>query len=64
MKEPTWMEARRYDPRPHPHMNLARACVKQGRVQEAVTEPRHVLEIEHSDVAARREFHHLLALLN
>ncbi len=58
------MEARRYDPRPHPSMNLARARVKQGRVQEAVTEPRHVLEIESSYVATRREFHHMLALLN
>ena len=58
------MEAPRYEPRHYPHMNLARVYMKQGKVQEAVEELKRALEIEPKYVAARRELHRLLGMLN
>jgi Tfp pilus assembly protein PilF len=58
------MVAPRYEPRHYPHMNLARVYVKQGKVVEAVGELKRALEIEPNYVAARREFHRLLGMLN
>lgn len=58
------MEAPRYEPRHFPHMNLARVYMKQGKVQEAVEALKRALEIEPKYVAARRELHRLLGMLN
>ncbi|HSD51525.1 MAG TPA: tetratricopeptide repeat protein [Candidatus Methylomirabilis sp.] len=58
------MEAPRYDPRHYPHMNLARVYLKQGKVLEAVEALKRALEIEPKYVAARRELHRLLGMLN
>jgi Tfp pilus assembly protein PilF len=58
------MEAPRYEPRHYPHMNLARVYMKQGKVQEAVEELKRALKIEPKYVAARRELHRLLGMLN
>jgi len=38
--------------------------VKQGKVPEAVGELKRAIEIEPNYVAARREFHRLLGMLN
>jgi Tfp pilus assembly protein PilF len=58
------MEAKRYEPRHYPHMNLGRVYVKQGKVHEAVGELKRALEIEPNYVSARRELHRLLGMLN
>ena len=58
------MEAPRYEPRHYPHMNLARVYMKQAKVQEALEELKRALAIEPKYVAARRELHRLLGMLN
>lgn len=58
------MLAKRYEPRHYPHMNLGRVYAKQGNVQDAIAELKRALEIEPSYLAARRELHRLLGLLN
>lgn len=58
------MRAKRYEPRHYPHMNLGRVYAKQGKVQEAIAELKRALEIEPGYLAARRELHRLLGLLN
>ena len=75
MKDPTWleeaipwlrkaMEAKRYEPRHYPYINLARVYVKPGKLQEAVAELTRALDIEPTYVAARKELHRLLGVLN
>ncbi|HSB71237.1 MAG TPA: tetratricopeptide repeat protein [Candidatus Methylomirabilis sp.] len=58
------MVARRYEPRHYPHMNLGRVYAKQGKLSEAIAELRRALEIEPEYVAARRELHRILGMLN
>ena len=58
------MEAKRYEPRHYPYINLARVYVKQGKLQEAVAELKRALDIEPTYVAARKELHRLLGVLN
>lgn len=58
------MAAKRYEPRHYPHMNLGRLYAKQGKLSEAVAELRRALEIEPEYLAARRELHRILGMLN
>ena len=51
-------------PAPAPGTRVAKNTVKQGKVPEAVGELKRALEIEPNYVAARREFHRLLGMLN
>jgi tetratricopeptide (TPR) repeat protein len=58
------MEARRYEPRHYPHVNLARVYAHQGKVHEAIEELRRALAIEPGYRPARTELHRLVGLLN
>ncbi len=58
------MQAKRYEPRHFPHFNLSRVYVKQGRIQEAISEIKRALELEPEYRLARRELHRLLGMLN
>jgi tetratricopeptide (TPR) repeat protein len=58
------MQARRYEPRHYPHVNLARVYARLGRVDDAIAELRHALALVPGYVPARRELHRLLGLLN
>lgn len=58
------MEARRYEPRHYPHINLARVYAKMGKVHEAIAEIRKALTLESDHVGARRELHRLIGMLN
>ena len=58
------IQARRYEPRHYPHVNLARVYVRQGRVDAAIAELRRALTIAPQYRPARAELHRLLGLLN
>ena len=58
------MTAKRYEPRHYPRFNLSRVYVKQGKIQEAISEIKAALELEPGYVLARKELHRLLGMLN
>ena len=58
------MQAKRYEPRHYPHINLARVYAKMGKIEEAITEIRNALKFEADHVGARRELHRLIGMLN
>jgi len=58
------MQAKRYEPRHYPHINLGRVYAKMGKIEEAVTEVRKALKFEPDHVGARRELHRLIGMLN
>ena len=63
-----WLErakrAPRYEPRHFPYVNLATVYARRHKVHEAIRELQHALAIEPRHVAARRELHRLIGLLN
>jgi tetratricopeptide (TPR) repeat protein len=63
-----WLErakqAPRYEPRHFPYFNLARIYVSQHKVREAIRELEVAVRLEPGYVAARRELHRLLGMLN
>ena len=63
-----WLEkakqARRYEPRQFPFMNLARIYVKQGRWWDALREFEGAVRVAPADPEARRALHGLRARLN
>ena len=58
------IQAKRYEPRHYPHVNLARVYVKQRKIQEAIRELERALALEPGYRPARTELHRLLGLLN
>ena len=58
------MEAKRYEPRHYPHVNLSRIYVRKGKIQEAIVELKKALEIDPNHLGARRELHRLIGMLN
>jgi Tfp pilus assembly protein PilF len=60
------MEAKRYEPRHYPHINLSRvyAKMKMGKTHEAIAEVRKALKMEPDHQGARRELHRLIGMLN
>ena len=63
-----WLEratqAKRYEPRQFPHINLARIHVMRHDIPAAVRELRAAVAIEPAHASTRRELHRLLGLLN
>ena len=63
-----WLEkakdAKRYEPRHFPHMNLGRIYVKQGKWSDALRELGTATRVAPRDAAARRALHELLGRLN
>jgi Tfp pilus assembly protein PilF len=58
------IEAKRYEPRHYPHINLARLYSRKGQVQEAIAEIRKALTFDSDHLGARRELHRLIGMLN
>lgn len=58
------MEAKRYEPRHYPHINLARVYAKRGKIPDAITEIRKALNFDSDHLGARRELHRLIGMLN
>lgn len=58
------IEAKRYEPRHYPHINLARLYSKKGQIDEAIGEIRRALKFEPDHLGARRELHRLIGMLN
>jgi len=58
------MQAKRYEPRHYPHINMARVCAKRGKIDEAIAELRKALQLEANHLGARRELHRLIGMLN
>jgi Tfp pilus assembly protein PilF len=58
------MQAKRYEPRHYPHINMARVCAKKGKIDEAVAELRKALRFDANHLGARRELHRLIGMLN
>lgn len=58
------MQAKRYEPRHYPHINMARACAKRGKIDEAIAELRKALQFDANHLGARRELHRLIGMLN
>jgi len=63
-----WLErakqAKRYEPRQFPYMNLARIHVKQGRWWDALREFEEAVRLAPGDAELRRALHSLRARLN
>jgi tetratricopeptide (TPR) repeat protein len=63
-----WLEkakqARRYEPRQFPFMNLGRIYLKQGRWWEALREFDGAVRVAPDDPSARKALHHLLGRMN
>jgi tetratricopeptide (TPR) repeat protein len=63
-----WLErakqAKRYEPRQFPHMNLARIRMKQGRWWDALREFEEAVRLAPGDADLRRALHSLRARLN
>ena len=63
-----WLEkakqAKRYEPRQFPYMNLARIYVKQSRWWEALREFEAAVRLAQGDAGLRRALHSLRARLN
>jgi tetratricopeptide (TPR) repeat protein len=57
-------QAKRYEPRQFPYINLGQIYVKQGRWQLALREFEEAVRIAPADVSARKALHSLLARLN
>jgi tetratricopeptide (TPR) repeat protein len=57
-------EARRYEPRHFPYMNLGRVYVKQGKWWRALRELESAVRVAPADAAARRALHELRGRLN
>lgn len=57
-------EARRYEPRQFPYMNLARIYVKRGRWWDALREFEEAVRLAPDDAELRRSLHSLRARLN
>ncbi len=57
-------EAKRYEPRHYPHINLGRLYARKGKIEEAIAGIRSALKIEPDHVGARRELHRLIGMLN
>jgi Tfp pilus assembly protein PilF len=64
----SWLErakqAKRYEPRQFPYMNLARIRVKQGRWWDALHEFEQAVRLAPGDADLRRALHSLRARLN
>ena len=64
----TWLErakqAKRYEPRQFPYMNLARIHVKQGRWWDALREFEEAVRLAPGDADLRRALHSLRGRLN
>jgi len=58
------MQAKRYEPRHYPHINMARVCAKKGKIDEAIAELRKALQFDPNHLGARRELHRLIGMLN
>jgi len=58
------MQAKRYEPRHYPHINMARVCAKKGKIDEAIAELRKALQLDANHLGARRELHRLIGMLN
>jgi len=58
------MQAKRYEPRHYPHINMARVCAKRGKIDEAIAELRKALQFDANHLGARRELHRLIGMLN
>jgi Tfp pilus assembly protein PilF len=58
------MQAKRYEPRHYPHINLARVYAKKGKIREAIAELRRALTFESDHLGARRELHRLIGMMN
>lgn len=58
------MQAKRYEPRHYPHINMARVCAKKGKIAEAIAELRKALQFDANHLGARRELHRLIGMLN
>ncbi|MFQ5881823.1 MAG: tetratricopeptide repeat protein [Candidatus Methylomirabilales bacterium] len=58
------MEAKRYEPRHYPYVNLSRVYARKGKIHEAIAELRKALAIDANHVGARRELHRLIGMLN
>jgi len=58
------MQAKRYEPRHYPHINMARVCAKNGKIAEAIAELRKALQLDANHLGARRELHRLIGMLN
>ncbi|MGH7372552.1 MAG: tetratricopeptide repeat protein [Candidatus Methylomirabilales bacterium] len=58
------MQAKRYEPRHYPHINMARVCAKKGKIAEAIAELRKALHFDANHLGARRELHRLIGMLN
>jgi len=58
------MQAKRYEPRHYPHINMARVCAKKGKIDEAIAELRKALQFDANHLGARRELHRLIGMLN
>ncbi|MBI4634808.1 MAG: tetratricopeptide repeat protein [Candidatus Rokubacteria bacterium] len=63
-----WLErakrAARYEPRHFPYFNLSRIYVMRHKIPEAIRELRAAVELAPDYVAARRELHRLIGMLN
>ena len=63
-----WLEkakqAKRYEPRQFPYMNLARIYLKRGRWWDALRELEEAVRVAPRDAHARQAWHSLLARLN
>jgi tetratricopeptide (TPR) repeat protein len=57
-------EAKRYEPRQFPYMNLARIYVKRGRWWDALREFESAVRLAPEDAELRRSLHSLRARLN
>jgi Tfp pilus assembly protein PilF len=58
------MQAKRYEPRHYPHINMARVYAKKGKIGDAIAELRKALQFDANHLGARRELHRLIGLLN
>ena len=58
------MQAKRYEPRHYPHINMARVCARKGKIDEAIAELRKALQFDPNHLGARRELHRLIGMLN
>ena len=58
------MQAKRYEPRHYPHINMARVCARKGKIDEAIAELRKALQLDANHLGARRELHRLIGMLN
>jgi len=63
-----WLEkakqARRYEPRHFPFLNLGRIYLRQGRVWEALREFEGAVRMAPTDIQSHRALHSLRARLN